>query len=250
MLPVDVYARLYDLARQSRGGTFVEIGTAHGAATIALARGAQDGGQPFHVHTVDPFGGALSSRSAYGTVEENVEIVRSNYVHFGVDLDITITVGTVDTLLKKRSLETITLLMLDADGRIDRDLAALEGHLSHRCPIIIDDIDGQLYIGSINGRRVLDQKHRIGHLLSEAFEAAGILERQWEIAGTGLFVKRPSSAAAILAVALPAYRELVFADLGDARRAGDPAWRRFVRDHVPFARDVYRRLRPPRAKGD
>ena len=39
-LPLNVYRRIYETAAR-RGGTFVEIGTAQGAATIAMALGAR-----------------------------------------------------------------------------------------------------------------------------------------------------------------------------------------------------------------
>jgi predicted O-methyltransferase YrrM len=242
MLPVAVYARIHETAREWASGSLVEVGTAHGAATIALALGAQTGGRPFHIFTVDPFGGKYSSRAAYGSVEQNIAIVQRHFEHFGVSDDITIVAGSVETLLESHDIDGVTTLMIDADGRIDRDLALLYRRLTDDCRIIVDDIDGQTYLSNLNGHRMLDQKHRIGQLLTQAFLDAGLLVAEDQLSSTGFYAKGSGDPEVIGVVALPAYRELVFANLDGAVRADPPAWRAWVRDNVPFARDIYRRF--------
>ena len=215
MLPLEVYERLYELAYHSEGGTFVEIGTAHGAATIALALGAKEGGHAFRIYTVDPFGGKYSSRSAFGTVDDNVAFVREQFDKFGVAEYIEIVVGNSSALLRDHDVKDIKLLFLDADGRIDRDLANLYNRLSEGCNIAIDDIDDHVHAIELNGISLLDQKHRLGALLVKRFIAHDLLSPESTVQATGFFKKGKADAASdeILLAGLPAYRELVFADI-------------------------------------
>ena len=93
MLSTDVYSKLFDVAQDCGGGTFIEIGTAHGAATIVMALGAKASGKPFHIYSVDPFSGRYSSRTQFGSVQKNVKFVRRQFETFGVSEYIDIIVG-------------------------------------------------------------------------------------------------------------------------------------------------------------
>jgi len=155
---------------------------------------------------------------------------------------ITIIVGGVDDLLSAHSLHDVSLLFLDADGRIDRDLAALFTTLSSACKIIIDDIDDAIYVSEINGLRVVDQKHRIGSALVNAFVANNVLQPEMTVINTGFFTKGGVSITPdeIRLVALPAYRELVFAEIPPP---APPKLTSLVWNHVPGAAGLYRLLR-------
>ena len=85
--------------------------------------------------------GKYSSRSKFGSVQDNFNFVRSQFVKFNVNDHITITIGGCDDLLRSHRIASVNILILDADGRIDRDLAALYDRLSPGCKIIIDDVD-------------------------------------------------------------------------------------------------------------
>lgn len=215
LLPLQVYAALYKVGYESQGGTFVEIGTAHGAATIALARGALDASKRFHIYTVDPFQGRYSSRTAYGNVEENTKLVQSQFSKFGVSNYITLVSGTCETLLQECSIGNINLLLLDADGSIDRDLSLLAGRLASNCKVIIDDLDDVVYLVERDGFRLVDQKHRISYLLAQNFVANGFLRPLSKIEATGFFEKGPIewTSDSMLRSSLPLYRALVFAEL-------------------------------------
>ena len=81
-LPLPVYRRLYDTAAAVGGGDFVEIGTAQGAATIAMALGAKSTGKPFRIHSADEF--TRGSRPVAASVEEKRDMVRRGFEAFGV----------------------------------------------------------------------------------------------------------------------------------------------------------------------
>lgn len=215
MLPIEVYLRLYDIGRSIGGGVMIEVGTAHGAATIALALGAKSAGHAFKIITVDPFGGALSSRSQYGSVSDNVNIVRRNFAAFDVADHIEIIVGT-SADLPSDEIAGASFLMIDADGRIDRDLALIYDHLAPDATIVLDDIDDATFAYTRNGRRILDQKHRIASLLTKAYVDAGVLTKPTRMHSTGFYEKGSAPSIAIEKHAINAYRELVFAEIPPA----------------------------------
>ncbi len=170
MLSVRVYDRLMDLARRSRPAIIVEIGTAHGAATIALAIGARAAGAAFHIYTVDPFSG-FSSRVMFGGVDDNLRIVTAALSRFGVTDCVTVVVGTVTDLIARLPSGPIDLLLIDADGRIDRDLAAVYDRLAPDADIVIDDVDGDVYLTRFANRIYCDQKHRLTRLIVDQLRA-------------------------------------------------------------------------------
>lgn len=215
MLPVEVYERIFETAKSSEGGAFVEIGTAHGASTIAMALGAIQSGKSFHIYTCDPIisvQGSFASRASFGSTTENVTLIRSHFQKFNVDQHITVVVGTCAELLEQAQIDKIDLLMLDADGRIDRDIKLLFDKLTPNCPIIIDDIDNAVYIKRVKGVWRVDQKHRLSYLLTELFMEMGLLKDREIVRETGFFRKGDCQLPGDIEVAsIRVYRDLVFA---------------------------------------
>lgn len=229
MLGPDVYARLFALARHARPRTIVEIGTAHGAATIAVALGARAGGAPCHAYTVDPFAG-FSSRVKFGSSADNLRIVGEAFSRFGVADCITVVVGTSADLLPHLPDRPIDLLLIDADGRLDRDLALLFDRLAADANVVIDDVDGATCLTRFQNRTYCDQKHRLSRLIVDCLVASGHLRDEHLENSTGFYVKGTGAGSTIESLALPAYRELVFADIDDIAapksRGGTHAWPR------------------------
>ena len=217
MLLTHVYEAIFDVGARSRGGTFVEIGTAHGAATIALALGARQQAAPYQIYTADLFSGKHSSRSRYGSVERNLEIVKSNFDAFGVGANISVIAGSSAELVAAFNPTDIRVLIIDADGRIDRDLAVFYDRLAPGCTVILDDIDGELKMLRTSGGLILDQKHRIGQALVERFIEHDVLRELNVIDSTGFYLKGEASSPRFAEMSLPAYRELVFADIENLR---------------------------------
>jgi hypothetical protein len=243
LLPSHVYEKLYNTAYTAPAGAFVEIGTAHGAATIALALGAKASGKSFHIFTADLFEGRFSSRARFGSVQTNLEIVKENFRKFGVEDCITIVIGTSLDLMRNHQVKDISLLMLDADGRIDRDLSIIFDGLIKDARIIIDDLNGVAWTWQLpDGTSVFDQKCKLAKLLVESFEARGLLERTDFICTTGFFRKGTTDSSEISAAALPAYRELVFTEY-EPPKSPPPGFRSFLAARFPTAAELYRRVR-------
>ncbi|NJM55017.1 MAG: hypothetical protein HC841_03040, partial [Verrucomicrobiae bacterium] len=96
LMPAAVYEELFTLASALSGANVVEVGTAHGAATIAIALGAKTSSPPVTIHTIDRLGGKFSSRSKFGSVSDNEAIVRRNFREAGVERMIRMFVGSSD----------------------------------------------------------------------------------------------------------------------------------------------------------
>jgi predicted O-methyltransferase YrrM len=219
MLPMLVYQALWQCAAHAPGLNFVEVGTAHGAATIALALGAKDAGLTARIHTIDRLGGKFSSRTRFGSMEQNRAIVQENFTRAGVAECISLWVGTTDDFIYSGHCPArIDLLLLDADGRIDRDLLHFYDLLAPEAIIVIDDIDPAVYLGTTHdGTPYVDLKHRITSLLLAAFESAGYLRIEKTVKHTAFCRRgdRKLEKQEFLQIALSCYRELVFADVGD-----------------------------------
>ena len=245
-LPLRVYRRLYDSAAARGGGTLVEIGTAQGAATIALALGATASGADFRILTVDAF--VTGSRPRGASVEEKCGIVRRGFESFGISARVDLIAGTTADLIAIADPRDIGLLLLDADGRIDRDLALLYARLRPDCTIVIDDVDDNNYLYWHKRRLRFDQKHRLTYLLAERFTAAGLLAPD-ESAGQTRWYRKGAAApggAEIELLALPCYRELVFADIDGRVLSVRRALFGLAASRAPWLLRAWRKLRPER----
>ena len=213
-LSIAVYRRLYESGAASGGGTIVEIGTSQGAATLALALGAKSAGVDFRIVTVDTF--LTGSRPRAATIGEKQAIVRSGFQAFGVSDRIDLVAGTTEEMIAIDDPSDIGLLMLDADGCIDRDLAALWDRMRAGCTIVIDDVDDHNYLDFHRRRLRIDQKHRLTHALVEAYAKAGLLVPEGESGQTAWFHKsgKKVDPAELERLARPAYRALIRAEIG------------------------------------
>lgn len=227
LLPLSVYKALWECVAQAPGPNVVEVGTAHGAATIALALGARNAGVKVRIHTIDLLGGKFSSRARYGSVNQNKEIVLQNFARAEVAECISLFVGSTDEFVASGQCpDRIDLLMLDADGRIDRDFLHFYNLLSPDAIIVIDDVDRGVYLSATHdGTPYVDLKHRITSLLLQALESHGFLRVEKTIHNTAFSRrgKRQMVDQEFSRLALSCYRELVFADLPG------PEWKELVR---------------------
>lgn len=219
MLPKEVYEEIYRTSASRRPRLIVEIGTAHGAATIALGLGAMTQNSEVLIKTVDKLGGRFSSRSAYGDVEINRAIVESNFRRAGISGNVRLFVGDPDEFAAQLDPnEQIDLLMLDADGRIDRDLLNLYPQLATGAPVIIDDADNDIWLSrNHEGVPFVDNKHRTTELLLDGFCTAGFLRLEKRVANTAFCTRtdKPYDQQAFAEIALAAYRQLVICEVGN-----------------------------------
>jgi predicted O-methyltransferase YrrM len=166
-----VYRRLYETAAICGGGTIIEIGTFCGAATIALALGAKSSNHSFASllrmcrRRVGIQGPTINRRQA---------LCDCTFELFDVSGAIEFVHGSAETIVAEKDPTEINLLLLDAGGRIEDDLALLHRRLARSCSIIIDDIDGRIFVGRNGRNAVVDQKHRISKLLADRFVSAGL----------------------------------------------------------------------------
>jgi predicted O-methyltransferase YrrM len=215
MLAAETYGAVYDAACGVEKGDILEIGTAHGAATIALARGLKDRGHDGKVLTIDKISGG--SREAFGDVEANLRIINGNFDKFDVAGKIDFHVGTSWDIAAQlpEGLE-IGLLMLDADGAIDRDFRLFYNAVLPGSPIIIDDYMPDFVRLYRRGRTVrVDQKRRLTALLIHYFEEKGLLHAT-RLVGETWFGKKPERVTGKVEFDLgeiaEVYRRLTFAD--------------------------------------
>lgn len=210
MLSPEVYREIYRRAGESTDGDLVEVGTAHGAATICLALAMGDSGR--HIHSFERITGG--SRERFGGIERNLAIIRGNFERYGVKDRVHLIVGDVrDKYAEVPGDRPLALLMLDADGSIDRDLALFYNRLQPGAPIIVDDCVDLVRIKYLQGRSVrVDLKHKLTHELVEYFVAAGMIERETLLGGT-FFGRKPEQAEEVDFSRLDIvgqYRKLVF----------------------------------------
>jgi hypothetical protein len=221
MLPDNVYEALFDAALNLENGAVLEIGTAHGAATTAIGLGLLEKGSNNHVFTVDIFGGRYSSRSAFGSPSDNVEIVKSNLARAGIEKLVTVFEGSSDAFANSgRCPHSLSMLMLDADGRIDRDFLLFYELTKPGSLIVIDDADDSIFLSlNSSGEPYVDLKHRITHLLVDRFQDLGLISDLRMISNT-LFCRSTGITLArepFMDMVIEAYRELVFS-------AGGAGW--------------------------
>lgn len=197
MLRPETYAEVFKTALETKG-RFLEIGTAHGAATVCLGL-AMDGGL-----TVDRFKGG--SRDRYPG--DSHQIARANLDHYGLLGKVDVFAGDAD---RAQFDGPISLLMLDCDGRIDRDLLRFGKQIVPGAPVIIDDCLDKVRVKKLDGGKWrIDQKHRITALLVDVLTAHGLLaprmmsHHTWFGIWTGVG-EWPADHI------LSAYRQLVFA---------------------------------------
>ena len=213
MLHPAVYRRLYETAKCSGGGTIVEVGTAHAAGTVALARGLKDSGQTGRVYTIERMVGG--SRRAFGGLEENLAIVKGNLEHFGVQEVVELLIGEVADLHDKVPSSTpINMLVLDADGRIDRDFMLFFNRLHPQAPIVIDDCENIVRVKSKSRLSFgVDLKKKLTWMLADCFTSKGWIEEGENFRGTLFTTKAASGPVEIDPMSmLKVYRQLVFVE--------------------------------------
>ena len=208
MLPPAVYRKIYEFGRS--GGLIVEVGTALGAGTAALALGLRDSGKPGRVVSFDPMtGGPLRQVS---DPSARAQLVQSNLAHFGVAGLVDVVTDTLGSGIDAIGAdEPISVLMIDADGRIDRDLLVAAPRLRSGTKLIIDDIGDELRLTDRIGSKLkVDQKMRLAFLLLEKFKRAGLISDGLLIKETYFGEVLQSNPEIPLEQVLEAYRELVF----------------------------------------
>ena len=211
MLPLDVYQRIYEEARQTTEGDVVEVGTAHGAATVCLALGLMATGRAARVHTIDRLEGG--SRAQFGGFEDNRRILERNLHTFGVTDFVRVWAGDVREQSPLLPLDNgIGLLMLDADGQIDRDILGFSHRLMATSRIVIDDAKDLVRIDCRNGTVAgIDMKMKLTQELLDFFVRGECLSNGEKIGNTyfGRYTARREDLSRLAPGILDVYRGLI-----------------------------------------
>ncbi len=144
MLHPKIYKKLFILGKLYSDSIFVEIGAAHGAATISFANGIKYKKGAGKVYSFERCEGG--SRAKYGSKEDNIKILKSNLRSYEVEdfVDLNIGIFNNESYIKlkhKINDSKIKILFIDADGLLHRDFFYLYKHLNQKSIIIIDDYD-------------------------------------------------------------------------------------------------------------
>lgn len=183
-LQPNVYAEIRRTALAAPAGDFLEIGTAHGAATVVMARALKDSGRDGQVYTI----GKPGKGSHIGVPVE----LQERFEHYGVATRTTAIIAEAKDARKKLPAGIlIGLLMLDADGRLDRDFENFFNMVIPGSPIIIDDYEDRvgLRLGR-RGRAVgIDLKSRLTFALANYFRDCGYIE-DFRVVNQTLFARK------------------------------------------------------------
>ena len=125
------------LASEADTGTILEIGTARNAGTIALAMGARKNPRVKRIITVDTFQHSPALKY-WNDVEQNINEVRKNLARYQCESSVEIMAAGEE---KRELIEEypISLLLIDADGDLKRELERYYDLLSPKAAVVIDD---------------------------------------------------------------------------------------------------------------
>ena len=140
MMPLLVYERIYQTAYRAQAGDMLELGAAYGGATISLARAIIDSQKKSRLFAVESGGGVGSSLAKLGPQDFNLARLRENINYFSCHSVVTVIPEKIDAAEKYLiEAQPFSLLMIDADGKIDRDFLLFYNRLRSGADIIIDD---------------------------------------------------------------------------------------------------------------
>ena len=131
---------LYTLARLTEHGTIIELGTYHGAGTIALALGARDG-YGRQVYTVDPFDENIGWIGEHYS-ESDYNIFKANMERAGITTGVTLLREHAEELAQKwTNDERAGLIFWDIGGnRLYSDYLKWHRHVSYDGLFVAKDL--------------------------------------------------------------------------------------------------------------
>ena len=197
MLPVKTYAAIYDTIYDAPDLDVVEVGGGSGAGSVTIAKALVESGKSANVIVVEKCEGG--SRTQFGNRVDNLEYLETVFEKFGVSHRVRLfpehlTYENGDQVKSMIRSDKISCLILDADGRIDRDIFLFWELLVDEGSIIIDD-----YIDRKRFRPISERYPRGGtkeittFRLTNQFTEWGLIEPVTQIGHT-LFCKKPKNA--------------------------------------------------------
>lgn len=142
MLHPDVLALLYHFGMNATS-PLLELGPYVGGSTISMARGIAAGGASVHVTSVEM--GGRYDHPTYATTDI-VQSLRDNLKQYGVDARVNLIVGhsrdrpvleEVAAVVEREG--PFGCFVIDADGKVDEDVALYRRFLVSKCYLVVDD---------------------------------------------------------------------------------------------------------------
>jgi predicted O-methyltransferase YrrM len=224
MLEPEVYESIYHAMSHSDDGDIVEVGTARGAATIALAFGIAASARPerrvISFDRLDPQNyiedANVVDRTTIDLSAIFIQQIRDNIAAFEMQDKVVLHFGAVENLHSTVD-DPISGLLLDADGAIDRDFKLFYNMLRPGSPVIIDDFDDSAHLWRWSNNQIrVDLKHRLTHQLGRFFIDQGLLEQSHIVRNT-FFGQKPHAVTQPVDFNamdfIPVYRSILFSNV-------------------------------------
>ncbi|RYY02201.1 MAG: hypothetical protein EOO53_14295 [Gammaproteobacteria bacterium] len=144
MLAPCVYEEIFFLASTLTEKNILEIGTASGASSIAAGIGLHFSEPKGKVITIDKHTGG--SRAKYFSAEESLQIVRKNIRAWNLDEIVFPVVAKSGDQINTGFNGPIDMMILDADGKINRDILQWKDYCVSDLLLVIDDCENLIRI--------------------------------------------------------------------------------------------------------
>jgi predicted O-methyltransferase YrrM len=171
MLHVDVLLLVYHFAGNCVGH-IVEIGAFLGGSTLAAALGVRDSGRDKALVAIEPGGKLKHERLGTKNILRDLE---RNLAKHGVSEMVTLIRGysfeesTISAVRQRLGSDPIGLLIVDADGGVQRDIGCYAERLADGCWLVIDD-----YTGPAENIKVTPTRRDVDALVAQGcFETLG-----------------------------------------------------------------------------
>jgi len=168
MLHLDVLLLIYHFAKTC-SGHILEIGAFLGGATMAAALGARESGNQKAIVTIEPGGRLehprLGTKNIMRDLERSLAKQRVSEMVTLIE-GYSFEPGTISTVRRALGSDPIGLLIIDADGAVQRDIGCYAECLADGCWLVIDD-----YAGPVGNIKVTPTRSDV-----DALVARGCLE--------------------------------------------------------------------------
>lgn len=165
-LEVDNYQLMYKYALNAPSGCIVDIGPAQGGSTICFAHAKMKNKNLGMIYSIDKYRGS-SALYDYEDINKNVRKLKQNLALYGLeDLSVPLVYGRDDihSILEGKK---ISVLFIDADGAIDRDMESYINNVVEGGIIIIDDYELKINVQAATRYLKWRTKNQINSFLVE-----------------------------------------------------------------------------------
>lgn len=216
MLSSKVYSTLYEIAKTARSGSLaVEVGSAHAAGTVSIALGVQKNPVLEKLIAFEKIEGG--SRMNFGSIEKNKEIILGNIERYGCNDVVEMVFTTPEEAIDKIPYDrkpNIGLLVIDADGAIDREFNLLYDRVVEGGVVVIDDYNDYLKYFHLTKHRVhIDAKHKVTKALVDYYVEEGFLKFDKMVQSTWFGYKPKGAGSIIQSNPISVYRNLIHLDV-------------------------------------